>query len=250
MINIGHDKKDPSYRYKMPKLQTKVIGRGNGLQTIIPNMAAIAKALHVDVRYPTKFFGFELGTQSKFDDQKGAILNGMHSSMDLQVLLEKYICAFVLCPTCGLPELRHIRTKAGKIQIDCNACGHSGVRKSKHKLVRYMSMQEPRNTTKKSQGQVTSCMGVANRKNNFMGTATEASSKAMKVTALATTTAAAPALLWHTDTSAAAQQARWEEEFNLKPAPMTATGIATAATAVATATAPATGAKTDGIKSA
>jgi Domain found in IF2B/IF5 len=54
MMNIGGDQHDTSYRYKMPRMVTKVEGRGNGIKTVIVNMVDIAKALHVDPAYPTK----------------------------------------------------------------------------------------------------------------------------------------------------------------------------------------------------
>ena len=40
-INRSHD---PFYRYKMPKIITKVEGNGNGIKTVIPNLSDIAKA--------------------------------------------------------------------------------------------------------------------------------------------------------------------------------------------------------------
>lgn len=46
VVNIGSDNADDAfYRYKMPKLQAKVEGRGNGIKTNIVNMVDIAKAL-------------------------------------------------------------------------------------------------------------------------------------------------------------------------------------------------------------
>lgn len=46
MINIRRDVQDSFYRYKMPKLQAKVEGKGNGIKTLIVNMVDVAKALH------------------------------------------------------------------------------------------------------------------------------------------------------------------------------------------------------------
>ena len=79
MMNIGGDQNDSSYRYKMPSLTTKIEGRGNGIKTVITNMVDISKALHCDPAYPTKFFGIELGAQSKFNEETDrAIVNGAH----------------------------------------------------------------------------------------------------------------------------------------------------------------------------
>jgi len=136
-LNIGGDANDASYRYKMPRLVTKVEGRGNGIKTVIVNMVDIAKALHVDPGYPTKFFGIELGAQSKYNEAtERAIVNGCHDQPDLAKLLEKFIDIFVLCPACRLPEIKMVVKKT--VKIDCAACGHNGVLKTVHKLLTYI----------------------------------------------------------------------------------------------------------------
>jgi translation initiation factor 5 len=45
LIPIAINSKDPHFRYKMPKLTTKVEGSGNGTKTVLTNMVAIAKSL-------------------------------------------------------------------------------------------------------------------------------------------------------------------------------------------------------------
>jgi len=57
MINIGGDESDVSYRYKMPKLKAKIEGRGNGIRTVIINMADIAKALNCPPACKLQFVG-------------------------------------------------------------------------------------------------------------------------------------------------------------------------------------------------
>lgn len=139
MINIGGDAADASYRYKMPRLINKIEGRGNGIKTVIPNCVDIAKALHCHPAYVTKFFGIELGAQSKYTAAtERSVVNGAHTAPDLQKLLEKYIDVFILCPTCRLPEIKW-EVKKGNIKIDCAACGHNGVINSGHKLVSYVT---------------------------------------------------------------------------------------------------------------
>jgi hypothetical protein len=50
---------------------------------------------------PTKFFGLELGSQSKYDRTADrAIVNGAHDGSVLAQHLENFIKLFVLCPGC------------------------------------------------------------------------------------------------------------------------------------------------------
>ena len=44
-LNVNRSVQDAFYRYKMPRLQAKVEGKGNGVKTVIPNMVEIARAL-------------------------------------------------------------------------------------------------------------------------------------------------------------------------------------------------------------
>lgn len=45
IVNIRRDVDDKFYRYRMPLLETKIEGKGNGIKTVIPNMSDIARAL-------------------------------------------------------------------------------------------------------------------------------------------------------------------------------------------------------------
>jgi translation initiation factor 5 len=146
-VNIGGDSRDMNYRYRMPVLVTKVEGRGNGIKTVIVNMVDIAKALHIHPAYPTKFFGIELGAQSKFNvATERAIVNGCHQAGDLQKILERFVQQFILCPNCKLPELK-MSVKSASIKIECAACGHASVIKSAHRLVGYMTKNPPKSFT-------------------------------------------------------------------------------------------------------
>eukprot|EP00769_Ergobibamus_cyprinoides_P001599 gnl/Ergobibamus_cyprinoides/2656.p2 GENE.gnl/Ergobibamus_cyprinoides/2656~~gnl/Ergobibamus_cyprinoides/2656.p2 ORF type:complete len:100 (+),score=26.11 gnl/Ergobibamus_cyprinoides/2656:72-371(+) len=89
----------------MPVMQPRIEGRGNGIKTAIDNMSGLASALGRDPRHLTKFFGFELGSQSRFDPKTGfATINGAHDLRALNGHLKTFITEFVLCPQCGLPE--------------------------------------------------------------------------------------------------------------------------------------------------
>jgi translation initiation factor 5 len=87
--NIGASNKDDTfYRYKMPKMLTKIEGRGNGIKTNIVNMVDIAKALARPASYTTKYFDCELGAQSKFDERTGiSIVYGAHDTAKLAGLV-------------------------------------------------------------------------------------------------------------------------------------------------------------------
>lgn len=48
---------DPTFRYKMPRLVAKIEGRGNGIKTVVANMAEIAAAINrPPVRQPPATF--------------------------------------------------------------------------------------------------------------------------------------------------------------------------------------------------
>jgi translation initiation factor 5 len=146
-VNIGGSDADASYRYKMPKMVTKIEGRGNGIKTVIANMVDIAKALRVHPSYPTKYLGIELGAQSKFGEDERAILNGAHQHADLALLLNKFISIFVLCPRCKYPEIT-LEVKHNVIRYDCAACGQTDLLQTTHKLTQHVLKYPPSNSKK------------------------------------------------------------------------------------------------------
>ncbi|CAA9990106.1 eukaryotic translation initiation factor 5, putative [Plasmodium knowlesi strain H] len=146
-INIPRDRNDPNYRYKMPRLISKIEGRGNGIRTNIANMGEIARSLKRPPMYPTKFFGCELGTMVKFEEnEEKAIVNGAHKENDLVNILDKFIEMYVLCPHCLLPET-DIIVKKGFLICKCNACGNIGELNNSHKIATYMIKNPPQIST-------------------------------------------------------------------------------------------------------
>jgi len=144
-INVNRNVIDPFYRYKMPRLQAKVEGKGNGIKTVIANMVEIAKALDRPPTYPTKYFGCELGAQTNFDTKNDRyIVNGEHDANKLQDLLDGFIKKFVLCPACDNPETSlSVKRNNQSIQGKCKACGHAFVIDSKHKLSTFILKNPP-----------------------------------------------------------------------------------------------------------
>ncbi|THU70427.1 hypothetical protein C4D60_Mb08t24870 [Musa balbisiana] len=143
--NIGASNSDDAfYRYKMPKMITKIEGRGNGIKTNIVNMVDIAKALHRPASYTTKYFGCELGAQSKFDEKTfTSLVNGAHDTAKLAGLLENFIKKYVQCYGCGNPETEIIITKTQMITLKCAACGFVSDVDMRDKLTTFILKNPP-----------------------------------------------------------------------------------------------------------
>ncbi|GAB2217568.1 hypothetical protein Droror1_Dr00000767 [Drosera rotundifolia] len=143
--NIGASNRDDAfYRYKMPRMITKIEGRGNGIKTNIVNMVEIAKALARPASYTTKYFGCELGAQSKFDEKTGTShVNGAHDTAKLAGLLENFIKKYVQCYGCGNPETEIIITKNQMIQLKCAACGFISDVDMRDKLTTFIIKNPP-----------------------------------------------------------------------------------------------------------
>ena len=102
-------------------------------------------SLHREPGEVTKFFGCELGAQTTWTaETERAIVNGAHTTQDLQTNLFKYIEAFVLCPQCRLPETVY-SIKSEIIYQKCSACGAKTMVDMSHKLTTYMIAQAKKN---------------------------------------------------------------------------------------------------------
>ncbi|KKA26865.1 hypothetical protein TD95_002447 [Thielaviopsis punctulata] len=122
-INVNPDITDQFYRYKMPRLQTKIEGKGNGIKTVVVNLSAVAQSLARPGAHLIKYFGFELGAQTNIDPPDDRwIINGSHDTKKLQDHVYGFIVKFVLCKKCKNPETVVI-IKDDHIILDCKACG-------------------------------------------------------------------------------------------------------------------------------
>lgn len=145
-INICRDNTDPFYRYKMPPIQAKVEGRGNGIKTAIPNLSEVARALGRPSAYVVKYFGSELGAQTKIDETNDRFLvNGQHDAGELQDSLDGFINKFVLCGSCKNPETEIEIKGKDFLQRDCKACGLISQIDPRHKLLTYILKNRPVN---------------------------------------------------------------------------------------------------------
>jgi len=144
-LNVNPEVEDCYYRYKMPKLMTKIEGKGNGIKTVITNITDIAKAIYRKPSYPIKYFGMELGTQTIMaESTERYIVNGNHDATKLQEVLYTFIKKFVLCSKCGNPEtFLTIKKKSGNVVTKCKACGNTDMLDIKHKITQYIFKNPP-----------------------------------------------------------------------------------------------------------
>ena len=75
LLNITGSRvvEDPSFRYKMPRLVCRIEGRGNGIRTCIVNLSDVSSALNRPPDILTKYFGVELGAQSRYEMDVSAL---------------------------------------------------------------------------------------------------------------------------------------------------------------------------------
>lgn len=146
MVNIPSTCTDPSYRYKMPRLVTKIEGRGNGTKTSVCNMGDVARPVKRRPEETTKWFGYELGASSKYTNKEGegerCLINGGHNTDVFQALLDKFIEKYVLCENCKLPEI-DMMVKKGLVAGKCKACGWAGELDNAHRLAAHIVRNPP-----------------------------------------------------------------------------------------------------------
>lgn len=152
-INIRRDVEDHFYRYKMPPVQSKVEGRGNGVKTNVVNTSDVARALDRPPSYIIKYFGFELGAQTSINESVDRFhVNGIHESSKLQDTLDGFINKFVLCGSCKNPETEFVIHKNGLVEKDCKACGVKSMVDPQHKLTSFIVKNPPATTKSKKKG--------------------------------------------------------------------------------------------------
>ena len=140
MLNIvGTDKTkalDPHYRYKMPALEIRIAGSGNGIKTILDNLNTISKSLKRPPELILKYIGIEKSAQTKIKNDE-FIINGEFLLKDLQNLIDKFIDSFVLCNKCKNPET-NFSLKKKMIRKKCAACGEKTMANNNHKICRFI----------------------------------------------------------------------------------------------------------------
>ena len=104
LVNIPRSEEDEFYRYKMPELLVKNEGKGNGVKTVITNIADVARALKRPPTYLHKVFGYAHNTPALTDSKGRSVINGTFSKVTLAKDLDVFIDRYVLCKDCQNPE--------------------------------------------------------------------------------------------------------------------------------------------------
>jgi len=129
MINIPSNVKDPSYRYKMPKMQLKQESRLNGVKTNIWNVEDVAFHLRVSSKAIMKYMCEQLGANM----EKDSIIKGNHPYDVMLKHLDKFIERYITCPKCKYPELQRSLEGKDDLVSRCNSCGSRNSHDSKTK---------------------------------------------------------------------------------------------------------------------
>ncbi|HMF30257.1 MAG TPA: translation initiation factor IF-2 subunit beta [Candidatus Lokiarchaeia archaeon] len=104
-------------RFQVPQME--VIKEGN--MTLIKNFFKICDVINRSTRDLLKFILGETATSGSVDGQR-AMLKGIFPVKKLDQLLQRYVDAYVICPTCKKPDTRI--EKEGRSQVlVCAACG-------------------------------------------------------------------------------------------------------------------------------
>lgn len=116
MINIDPNTYDEYYRYKRSVTSIEYIKNN----THVVNLKDLSKHLHVPEKVLMSMWKKKLNTSLNSSD----VLKGSFSIKQLETYLNTFICEFILCKKCELPEIVHKKSKTkNTIKCTCYSCG-------------------------------------------------------------------------------------------------------------------------------
>ncbi len=130
-ININPKANDPSYRYKMEKINISQTGRGGNCHTILENITNISGQLNTTPDILVNYIGNVLGCNTIKNQQNNNYiynLKGHYSNEKIQEIIYNFIIFATLCNKCNIPELVPEVNNKGKnstLNMKCSACGKS-----------------------------------------------------------------------------------------------------------------------------
>ena len=138
-ININNSINDPTYRYKMDKINTSQTGRGGNSHTVLNNLDKICEQINTSPNILLNYIGSILGCNVNNNSNN---IKGHHTDIKIQEIIYMFIQFATLCNKCTIPELTPTILKEGKtlfIMMSCSACGKKyeliGNNKHNEKLV-------------------------------------------------------------------------------------------------------------------
>ena len=130
-LNINPKANDPSYRYKMEKINTSQTGRGGNCHTVLENISTICRQLNTSPDILVNYIGNVLGCNTiKTQQHNNNIYNlkGHYPNEKIQEIIYNFIVFATLCNKCNIPELTPDIINKGKnaiLNMKCSACGKS-----------------------------------------------------------------------------------------------------------------------------
>lgn len=148
-VNIPRTIQDNNYRYHMPLIKQRIIGKGINIRTEFLNLKEVAKSLFIDVEYILKYFGQEFGSKvtlkrdPKTQEISVSSINGKLNEDDVLKMLDKFIDIFILCEKDNTPEVI-ITVEGDDIYGKCKSCGHVKHLDKNNKMTIYMKKNPPK----------------------------------------------------------------------------------------------------------
>jgi translation initiation factor 5 len=114
---------DPSYRYQIPILSIKAIGKQGNMTTYFLNSDEISKKINMDSMFFGKYISTGLSCQLKHDKEKNCLtFKGNYPYETIYKYFMNFIIQYKLCPNCDYPETTLYKQKSG-LFYHCESCG-------------------------------------------------------------------------------------------------------------------------------
>lgn len=121
-FNMNGNNIDTNYRYTLPEPKVQIMGKGNGIETVITNIDQISDKINHPSELLLKYISSISGSSY---NKKNNRLAGIFSSDDIKEIILQYIKYVIMCPKCNIPEtIPHVKGTKKNISIIlcCSAC--------------------------------------------------------------------------------------------------------------------------------
>ncbi len=105
-------------RFEVPKVKVVRIGE----DTIVKNFKEMCDVLRREPRLVMRYLLKELAAPGNITESGELVIHGKFSAHVLNMLIDRFVKAYVICPTCGRPDTHIIKQRKAWI-LRCDACG-------------------------------------------------------------------------------------------------------------------------------